>query len=134
MFFCEFCKIFKNTFFTEHLWWLLLKVSSFQFLSISGQSEYVNEMLLTAWKVSVFGDFLVCIFPHSDWIRTRKTPNTDTFQWLTLHFKASSICNKAYPKSKIVRLFKGTITITSALGCISSYHRFTIDINFCPFF
>ena len=22
----------------------------------------------TAWKVSVFGVFLVCIFPHSDWI------------------------------------------------------------------
>ena len=24
----------------------------------------------TAWKVSVFGDFLVLIFPHSDWIRS----------------------------------------------------------------
>ena len=22
----------------------------------------------TTWKVSVFGDFLVCIFPHSEWI------------------------------------------------------------------
>ena len=27
----------------------------------------------TTWKVSVFGVFLVCIFPHSDWIR-RNTP------------------------------------------------------------
>ena len=27
----------------------------------------------------VFGVFLVCIFPHSDSIRTRKTPITDTF-------------------------------------------------------
>ena len=50
---------------------------------------------ITAWKVSVFGVFLVRIFLHSDWIRrysvslrirsecaktrTRKTPNTDTF-------------------------------------------------------
>ena len=33
----------------------------------------------TAWKVSVFGVFLVRIFPHVDWIRTTKTPNTDTF-------------------------------------------------------
>ena len=24
VFFCKFCKISKNTFFTEHLWWLLL--------------------------------------------------------------------------------------------------------------
>ena len=30
-------------------------------------------------KVIVLGDFLVCIFPHSDRIRTRKTPNTETF-------------------------------------------------------
>ena len=47
-------------------------------------------MYLTAWKMSVFGVFLVRIFPHSGWIRrftqsecgkirTRKTPNTDTF-------------------------------------------------------
>ena len=33
----------------------------------------------TAWKVPVFGVFLVHIFPHSDWIRIRKTPNTGTF-------------------------------------------------------
>ena len=33
-------------------------------------------------KVSVFGVFLVRVFPHLDWIRenrTKKTPNTDTF-------------------------------------------------------
>ena len=47
----------------------------------------------TAGKVSVFGVFLVRIFRHSGWIRrdiwfecekirTRKTPNTDTFDTL----------------------------------------------------
>ena len=25
VFSCEFCEIFKNTFFIEHLWWLLLE-------------------------------------------------------------------------------------------------------------
>ena len=25
--FCEFCEIFKNTFLTEQLWWLLLSIS-----------------------------------------------------------------------------------------------------------
>ena len=25
--------------------------------------------VFTAWKLSVFGVILVCIFPHSDWIR-----------------------------------------------------------------
>ena len=33
----------------------------------------------TAWKVFLFGVFLVRIFPHLGWIRTRKIPNTDTF-------------------------------------------------------
>ena len=44
----------------------------------------------TAWNVSVFGVFLVRIFPHSNWIQ-RNTPNMDTFHtvqssqiWLTL--------------------------------------------------
>ena len=37
-----------------------------------------GNIVCTAGKVSVFGVFLVLIFPHSDWIWTRKTPNTDT--------------------------------------------------------
>ena len=32
----------------------------------------------TAWKVSVFAIILVCIFPHSDWIR-RDTPYLSVF-------------------------------------------------------
>ena len=38
----------------------------------------------TAWKVSVFGVLLVRIFPHLDWIRTRKTPNRDIFHAVKL--------------------------------------------------
>ena len=40
-----------------------------------------------AWKESVFAVFLVLIFPHSDWIRTRKTPNTDTFYVVLCRYK-----------------------------------------------
>ena len=36
-------------------------------------------LMYTAWKVSVFRIFLVSIFPRLNWIRIRKTPNTDTF-------------------------------------------------------
>ena len=57
----------------------------------------VIAFYFTAWKVSVFGVFLIHIFPHSDWVlrhsfhlsvfcrndqiraQIRKTPNTDTF-------------------------------------------------------
>ena len=44
----------------------------------------------TAWKVSVFGVFLVRIFSHLDWKRTRKTPNTNTFHAVDL-FKNSEL-------------------------------------------
>ena len=40
---------------------------------------YIFNWTNTAWKVSIFGVFLVRISEHSDWIRTRKTPNTDIF-------------------------------------------------------
>ena len=40
------------------------------------QSKMFN--MDTAWKVSVFGVFLVCIFPQSDWIR-RDTPQLSVF-------------------------------------------------------
>ena len=33
----------------------------------------------TAGKVSVFGVFLIRIFPDLEWIRTKKNPNMDTF-------------------------------------------------------
>ena len=33
----------------------------------------------TAWKVSVFGVFLIRIFRYSDWIQTRKTPYFSVF-------------------------------------------------------
>ena len=39
----------------------------------------VTKKDYTVWKVSVVVVFLVRIFQNSDWIRTRKSSNTDTF-------------------------------------------------------
>ena len=36
--------------------------------------------IYNAWKVSVFGVFLVRIFPHFNWIRSTKTATTDNLQ------------------------------------------------------
>ena len=33
---------------------------------------FTNSWIYTAWKVSIFGVILVCIFPHSDWIQRDK--------------------------------------------------------------
>ena len=41
---CEFCEIFKNTFFTEHLWWQLLKVNV-QLRRITELQCYFNSLV-----------------------------------------------------------------------------------------
>ena len=52
--------------------------------------------------MSVFGVILVRFFPHSDWIRTRITPNTDTFH-------AVSTTNFQYLIEKFIYEFIGWI-------------------------
>ena len=51
---------------------------------------------VTAWKMSVFGVILVRIFPYSDWIRTRITPNRSTFYavclWRCYRKHACKLC------------------------------------------
>ena len=50
------------------------------------ETEYYN----TAYKVSVFGVILVCIFPHSDWIRRDTDQNNSEYG----HFLRSVIYNQ----------------------------------------
>ena len=45
----------------------------------ASMGNWVAKQTRTAWKVSLFGIFLVCIFLYSDWMRTRITADTDTF-------------------------------------------------------
>ena len=59
MFYCEFCKISKNTFFTEDLW--------------ATASEFVTEMLIFTssrsqmfFKISVLKNFAVIMEPLSN--------------------------------------------------------------------
>ena len=55
-------------------WHILRNVSIHFNVSIQKYKNYP----ITAWKVSVVGVILVCIFPHSDWIR-RDTPYLSVF-------------------------------------------------------
>ena len=96
----------------EHLWWLPLTYFINRFskffpgckkglLDSTGYHYFLRS--IAAWKVSIYGVFVVGIFPHSDWIRrdkeslsvfnpricskcgkirTRKTPNMDAFRAL----------------------------------------------------
>ena len=51
MFSCEFCKISKNNFFIEHLWWLLLYIAgSFLMTSVNEKaSSDVSVSILTTY-------------------------------------------------------------------------------------
>ena len=63
----------------------------------------------TAWKVSVFGIFLVRISPLSNWIRTRKTRNSDTF-YTVLIFGGE---RKNYKKLSFLHYHKGPFSAYS---------------------
>ena len=72
-----------------------MKETPNSYFCLNPKNQEVHESTLhspdTAWKVSVFGVFLVRILPHLDWIcispysvqmrkiRTRRIPNTNTF-------------------------------------------------------
>ena len=45
---CEFCEIFKNTFFTEHLWWLLLLFEALWM----GPSTRKRFRMILRWLIS----------------------------------------------------------------------------------
>ena len=59
--------------------WNKLSVVIFKKYYQTSRYYLVRRSTYTAWKVSVFGVFLVRFSPHSDWIRTRKILNADTF-------------------------------------------------------
>ena len=79
------CQTFQRDFFAKivNIWKQLTAIAKSSILDVWQHSVYVSEKhitdLNTVWRVFIFGVFLVRIFPHTDWIRTRKTPNTDTF-------------------------------------------------------
>ena len=70
-------KTIKNSFFIEEL--KLLKLLKESFLLRPGLLIFLFwHFGNTAWKVSRYGFFLVCIFPHSTWIRKdTEFENTD---------------------------------------------------------
>ena len=61
-------------------------------------SPWIKSHLSTVWKVSVFGVILVHIFPHSDWIRTRITPNADTFYSVIIFIYETFFCTDSLYK------------------------------------
>ena len=74
-------------FYLVHSWilcpnWNSGWVSYFSFPQVTLEVKLVSvgfQTFMGTWKVSVFGVFLVHIFPHLDGIRTRKILNTSTF-------------------------------------------------------
>ena len=71
--------------------------------------------------MSVFGVILIRIFPHSDWIRSRITPNTDTFYAVKLVKIAVKLILNFLPKllhmntDYLRTVYCGFICLTSAI-------------------
>ena len=78
------CVIFRLLFFFYVCFlciqiWLKNVVGKYWILNLSSTFSKKNQVSWTTKRFFVFGVFLNNIFPHSDWIRSRKTPNMDYF-------------------------------------------------------
>ena len=89
------CKYYKD----DELWWTYegLTPLIFSILIVNNFCYVINCLNTnrvtiystnTAWKLSVFGVLLVRIFPHLGWIRTTKSPNTDTIHALEISWQS----------------------------------------------
>ena len=54
--------------------WICSRIIILEYSPSFNWKHFRNTTKITAWKVSVFGVVLVCIFLHSYWIRTTITP------------------------------------------------------------
>ena len=75
VFSCEFCEIFKNTFFVEHVWWLLLDIlekacylpttmKMFIFGKVAGPG--LSPVASFATKITFFTETFTKIVPHAE--------------------------------------------------------------------
>ena len=87
------------------------KVWSFQLIRWIVNSSREINWVHTAQKVSVFGDFLVCVFPHSDWIR-RDTLHLPVF---------SPNTGKYVPEKHRIRIFFSKCQANSCASICTRY-------------
>ena len=64
MFSCEFCLIFKNSFFIEHLEWLLLRLLKNEMISQNSASSRSNHCVKSVQIRSYFWPVFSCIHYH----------------------------------------------------------------------
>ena len=89
VFSCEFCEIFKNTFFIKHLRWLLLKKNqSFRALSMS-KSRYIASLIsynliclwILHWIFKVQSSMYLIVFVQRSFIsKFEWSPSESLFQ------------------------------------------------------
>ena len=88
VFSCEFCEICKNTFFTEHLWWLLLDIK----FHVTEISHLQPHCVKSAQIRSSFWSVFSCIRTEYRKIRTRKNSVSE-------HFKQCPFPTTSQPKT-----------------------------------
>ena len=78
----------------------------------------------TAWKVSIFGVFMVRIFPHLEWIRTRKTQNMDTFHTVLIprFCQWMEIISLSFP-SIMITTYLVTLRLSSWIQLLNTWYQ-----------
>ena len=108
MFSCEFCKIFNNTYFEKHLW---TAACDYQQVTLRKKCSY-SELLWSAFcRIFAHSDpYSVRMRENAGKIRTRITPNTNTFCAVLVidYFDINSFRNEF---GQLQLLFEGNIGI-----------------------
>ena len=90
MVFCEYCKIFKNSFFIEQLWWLLLLYFGTFLDSCSDFYQINKNMPRVKYKENIVHSFVCLIraevaIQKGAWKLTTKTRRS-SFEYLLVHW------------------------------------------------
>ena len=86
---------------------------------------------ITAWKVSVFGVFLVRIFPHSDWIQRGDTEYLPVFSPNAGKYRPEKLRIRTLFMQCILKVFSTIITKLLHLAGITYYaNKFTFKQNY----
>ena len=104
---CEFCEISKNTFFIEHLWWLLLNI--LQHHGFPGQSA--NQFSKTLTSFTYDGQMFVSTITHDFFRQSMTDPSghkTKTELWpkrKILLFPKIRVTSKNFTRAATIFLF-----------------------------
>ena len=110
------CFIFFVNIYTSAIIIITLSLWTTVYFSCNWSFTCNSFINFTAWKVSLFGVILVCIFPHSDWMRRNKDTIYSVFssnQTIAIYLLYQSLIKREKKYYITKEYFRGVIRTQS---------------------